>query len=104
MKTNNNPEPRQQMIIDLQNSIQQLTAKNYEIILMWDANERIDHPKSKINQFMANTNLAPLHHTLPQASYVRGTTCIDYIMATPVITQCHHRYRILSLLRRNMAF
>jgi hypothetical protein len=34
---------------------------------------------------MATTSLAPLHQTLPQATYVRGSTCIDFIMATPGI-------------------
>jgi hypothetical protein len=50
---------------------------------MWDANERVDHHKSKLLSFMTKTSLAPLHITLPEATYARGTTCIDYIMATP---------------------
>jgi hypothetical protein len=53
------PDPRQQMLNDLAITIEALTNKQFEIILMWDANEGLTTPKSKLHQFMRTTNL---HH------------------------------------------
>jgi hypothetical protein len=82
---NNDPDPRKQMVQDLQTQIIQWTNSKLEVILMWDANEGINKHNSSITRFMANTNLSPAHTHFPNASYARGSTCIDFIMATPTI-------------------
>jgi hypothetical protein len=83
MKGITSPDTREQMLLDLQKVIARWNEHSFQVILMWDANERADFPKSKITKFMNNTSLAPLHNALPPASYARGSSCIDFIMATP---------------------
>jgi hypothetical protein len=78
-----NPDPREQMMTDLQKTIELWVSKQSEVILMWDANERMDHHTSKLIRFMTKTSLAPCHINLPRATYARGSSCIDFIMATP---------------------
>jgi hypothetical protein len=81
----NNPMPREQLLVDLSAAIHPWTAKQYEVILMWDANDSIHYSRSKLRQFMTSTNLIPAHTTFPKASYSRGASCIDYIMTTPEV-------------------
>jgi hypothetical protein len=80
-----NPDPRAQMLKDLQHSIKSLIKNKCEIILLWDANESIGSHKSKIVQFMNETNLHPAHTSFPNATHTRGSQCIDFIMTTPGI-------------------
>jgi hypothetical protein len=77
-----NPTPRQHILKELEKCILTWTAKSYEIILMWDTNEGIDSHKSEINKFMTKTGLGPIHTVFPTATYTRGSTCIDFILAT----------------------
>jgi hypothetical protein len=85
MLRNNNdpkPDPRKKMLQDLEKTIIKYHRSKSEIILMWDANEGIKNQNSKLHQFMTNTNLLPAHTSFPTATYSRGSTCIDFIMAT----------------------
>jgi hypothetical protein len=82
LQNNPDPDPRQQLLEDLERQITQWRAKSYEIILMWDANEGIQSHKSKIHKFILKTGLNPIHAVYPTASYSRGSTCIDFIHAT----------------------
>jgi hypothetical protein len=79
------PDPRAQLLNDLQENILKWTSRKYEIVVMWDTNESITSKSSKLLQFMANTNISPIHSTFPNASYARGTSCIDFIMGSPGI-------------------
>jgi hypothetical protein len=54
---------------------------------MMDANENIASHKSSINKFMLDTNMTPVHHHFPSASYTRGTSCIDFIFSTQGIKE-----------------
>jgi hypothetical protein len=83
IKRQPDPDPRDKMLIDLQKVIEQWTEQSFDVILMWDANEIMDIPKSKLTGFMEKTSLSPIHNTLPSATYARGSSCIDFIMATP---------------------
>jgi hypothetical protein len=68
------------------------TDKHIEVILMsWDANESITSAKSSLNTFMAATNMSPIHRHFPTSSYTRGTSCIDFIIATPGIIEATHQ-------------
>jgi hypothetical protein len=78
-----NPDPREQMLHDLKSKILEWTDKQYEVILMWDANECLHKPRSPLKRFMEQTNLVIAHTNLPPATYTRGTSCIDYVMTTP---------------------
>jgi hypothetical protein len=82
-RDNNDPEPRSKMLKDLTETIRHWTAQQMEVILIWDANESIQHHRSQLHQFMAQTNLMPAHTASPTASYNRGSLCIDFIMTTP---------------------
>jgi hypothetical protein len=82
-----NPNPRQQFLTDLEQHIAKWTSQSYEILLMWDANEGIMSHKSDINKFMCKTGLAPIHTTFPSTSYIRGSNCIDFILATTGIRE-----------------
>jgi hypothetical protein len=79
------PYPRAQILKDLTTLIHKWIAIKYDIILMWDSNEGISKSTSKLHHFMNKNNLSPIHHTFLNATYARGTQCIDFIMATPAI-------------------
>jgi hypothetical protein len=78
-----NPDPRAQMLHDLKSKVLEWTHKQYEVILMWDANECLQKPRSSLKRFMEQTNLVSAHLDTPPATYTRGSSCIDYIMTTP---------------------
>jgi hypothetical protein len=50
---------------------------------MWDADETITSLKSKIHQFLSNTNIAPILTPSQLLHVTRVATCIDCIMASP---------------------
>jgi hypothetical protein len=81
------PDPRALFLADLTGAIHSWRQKQYEVIILWDANGNIDSHTSPIHQFMIRNQLAPVHLSLPQVIYSRGSTCIDFIMATPRICE-----------------
>jgi hypothetical protein len=63
---------------------------------MWDANENISTPQSKLHDFITKNNLAPIHTILPTACYTRGSTCFDFMMSTPIIREAIAQFGYLS--------
>jgi hypothetical protein len=86
-KQHEDPDPRKRILRDLTMTIKQWTSQQYEVILLWDANEGIHNPKSQLIDFMTKTNLSPAHLQFPSASHTRGSQCIDFIMTTPGVRE-----------------
>ena len=86
-----NPDPRQQMLKELQNFIQTKQEKKRDIFLLMDANEEITPTKTKyppLHKFMTDCGLMHcMQSAYPDAplpvTYVRGRKCIDHIMMSP---------------------
>jgi hypothetical protein len=80
--------PRQQSYEDLMLFLQACKTQNEEILLAGDFNETLGTNVSGMTKLCADLGLVDLmqsHHdgidTTPM--YVRGNTCIDYVLATP---------------------
>ena len=79
-----NPNPRQQVLDDLDTLLSQWSDDKHDIILMMDANSNLqDGSLTKvINKHKLNDALGNRHgHTQP-ATYARGTRTIDYIFCS----------------------
>lgn len=95
-KNANRPDPRKQLIDDLIQQMRIWQNENMEVIMGIDANEPIDKPNSDILRLMNNTNLTTLdtHQYFP-ATHNPGTSCIDFILATPTILQATKQFGYL---------
>jgi hypothetical protein len=80
------PDPRQQILTDLEKFIEEKRSNGYEIILMIDSNELLNAKNSKILQFSRNTGLLDVHsyhhEDGPATSRIGSSTVIDQIFAT----------------------
>lgn len=81
-KFGGDPDPRKHLLTDLEAAICKWMQSGYEVIMMVDSNENITKSNSKILPFLARTKLTPLNHLFPEASYDRGSKCIDFIFGT----------------------
>jgi hypothetical protein len=79
---NDNPNPNKQVIQDLLQLIQTLERQNDKIILMWDANDSLDHPS--LQEFQTKSNLVSLLPIHPEdlSTYTRGKKVIDHILGS----------------------
>jgi hypothetical protein len=88
-KGTQNPDPRQQILNDLAQIIQNYNNNIDITIVLIDANESLFQNNSKISLFLAETGLVPLIqnsvHYPPTHS--RGTHCIDFIFGSPIILE-----------------
>lgn len=80
-------DPRQQFLDDLAQEIRKWKNRQSEVILMIDLNDTITITETHLMDFLTRTGLAPIHHSFPEATYQRGTRCIDYIMGTELVRE-----------------
>ena len=99
-----NPNPRQQVLLDLESEVQQLREdNNHHILICMDANESTRKKgKSKIQEFIDRLGMTDCHqHIHPELTetptYVEGSSQIDYCIATPGIIPCIKQCGITAL-------
>ncbi len=81
-----NTHPRKQFCADLRNFLQECTNQNEEILLAGDFNEALGTNISGMTKICTDFGLVDIlmsHHGTDTPTYVRGTTRIDYALATP---------------------
>ena len=87
------PNPRQQILINIQALIDNKRKEGYRPILMLDTNGDIHHPKEPdtgMQEFIQRTNLIDAYHHKfhdSPCTYMWGTKRLDYILVDPVLTQ-----------------
>ena len=97
------PDPRQQILDDLEKTILRLKEDtDHQIIICIDANESTRSAKSKIQQFIKNTGMIDCHrHFHPDLSetptHAEGSTQIDYCIITSGIIESVKRCGITAL-------
>jgi hypothetical protein len=78
------PDPRKQLLSDLEKLISQFNRQKDNTIVMMDANEGLFSQNSKISTFLAETQMIPLinnsQHYPP--THKRGSQCIDFIFGS----------------------
>jgi exonuclease III len=86
------PDPVKSFYQDLEQELQSWAQKEYEILLMLDANEHIGEKPGGISQIIAKFKLTDLvlqrhpEKEIPN-TYARGSRRIDYIFGTPKVAQ-----------------
>ena len=84
-----NAHPREAFKRDLEQFLDENIGQNDEAIIMGDYNEAIGAEKEGIHKVMESIGLvdlmAAVHGDDTPATFLRGTRCIDYILATPGI-------------------
>jgi hypothetical protein len=79
-----NPNPRQQLLLDLAKFVHPYATAGNEILIMLDVNDKID--SSSMDQFMDELNLCDLMSdylpSTPPTTYQRGRNKIDHIVGT----------------------
>jgi hypothetical protein len=80
-----NPDPRKQLMIDLQLMIGRFNTKNESTIVLIDANDGLYQKQSLLPTFLHNTNLVPLVSNLENypPTHSRGSYCIDFVFGSP---------------------
>jgi hypothetical protein len=75
-----NPNPSSQVLNDLFKVIKSMHQQQDKVILMWDANDTLDH--KSIEEFQNKTKLISLLPETPTqlSTYTRGTKVIDHIL------------------------
>ena len=85
------PNPQQQFLTDLRTRINKLKSDGHEIVVMLDANDTLQNHQSTFTSWVRSVNLVDVHMHFhgtddEPATHSRGSNRIDYILATPVIT------------------
>jgi hypothetical protein len=85
----NSPDPRKQLITDLQTQIMSFNKNNESSIICIDANDGLFNRSSLIPTFLSNTNLVPLICNPEEypPTHTRGSQCIDFIFGSPNVLQ-----------------
>jgi hypothetical protein len=81
------PNPSKQILTDLSTQIKLWHQQQDKVILMWDANDSLEH--KSIQEFQAQTSLVSLLPTTPKemSSYTRGHKVIDHILGSEDLAQ-----------------
>jgi hypothetical protein len=98
-----NSKPRETLLKDLQQYILSLTSQECEVVLMWDANENISTPRSKLINFMTTTDLSPVHSTLATNRIFRPRLTVHRLhYVYPQRKRSRYPVRIPNLLQWRM--
>jgi hypothetical protein len=84
-----NPNPRKQMIDDLQVLIKKWNEQNDKMIILIDVNDNLYNKDSFLPNFLSQTNqisLIPNSFNHPP-THARGSRCIDYIFGSTALVQ-----------------
>jgi hypothetical protein len=86
-----NPNPRKQMLADLEKRIKQIKAWGEDVILMIDANEGLQSSRGEFAKWVQSVGLADVmvqrHGTeCKPETHINGKELIDFILATPAVT------------------
>ena len=100
--SNTRVDPRDKLFQDLGQTIQERQTARKEVIIMIDANDSLQNPNSKFTKWVHDMNLIDVHCNLhgtddEPATYSRGTTRIDYFLATERINEYITEAGILPL-------
>ena len=85
------PDPHKQLLSDLGARIDELKAKANEVIVTIDANDSLQIPNSSFTRWVRARKMVNVHvqkHGTDDEppTYIRGSRCIDYILATEAIS------------------
>jgi hypothetical protein len=83
------PDPRKQLLADLQIIVQSFNKAAELTIILIDANDGLYNRQSLLPTFLHNTNLVPLIANPEQylPTHTRGSFCIDFIIGSPQLVQ-----------------
>jgi hypothetical protein len=83
------PEPRKQLLADLQLIVQSHNKSGDLTIILMDANDGLYNKQSLLPTFLHNTNLVPLisNPEMHPPTHTRGSYCIDFIIGSPPLVQ-----------------
>ena len=80
------PDPREYSLAALTTLILERKQGGEEVVLMMDANERLQPDRGRMHKFLTETGLVDamgVRHEIPTRTSVRGRFRIDYILVTP---------------------
>jgi hypothetical protein len=90
-----NPDPRNQLLLDLRAFIRPLVQQGHAIIIILDANENINSRHSRLEAFRQDLDFVDLHtyrhgYADEPETHQHNTSGqrIDYILATPSVAAC----------------